>query len=163
MGAGTWALTQEASTGQPANLGRAFTYGFKRAMALFPWTVLAAAAFAVGSFCLFLPGLYLAFGFSMFGFVAIFERGRNPVSRSFSLTHNSATIGPTLGRVGILFAAFFAYTLIVNVIETAVEVAIAFGTAGSFGYRFGYGFVEAFGALLTAPAFAVLLIGLLPT
>ena len=52
---------------QPANLGQAFSYGFKRATSIFPWTVLAGLAFTVGSFCLFLPGLYVLFAVSMFG------------------------------------------------------------------------------------------------
>ena len=163
--AGTWALVQEAQTGQPANLGAAFQYGLKRAMALFPWTVLAGAAFTIGSACLFLPGVYLAFGFSLFGFVAIFERGTNPVSRSFSLTHNSATIGPTLGKVGILFGVYLVYTFIVGAIFGAIAVAVglAIGFRGGFGFNVGFGLISAIGSLLSAPAFAVLLIGLLPT
>lgn len=163
--AGTWALVQEAQTGQSANIPAAFQYGLKRATALFPWTVLAAVAYTIGTACLVVPGIYVAFGFSMFGFVAIFERGVNPVSRSFSLTHNSATIGPTLGKIGIVFAAYFVYTLIVGLIFSAIALAIglAFGFNGSFGYRIGWGVVETIGTLLSAPAIAVLLIGLLPT
>jgi len=162
--AGTWALVREAS-GQPAAVGQAFAYGFKRAMALFPWTVLAAIAYTIGSACLFLPGVYFAFGFSLFGFVAIFERGQNPVSRSFGLTHKSDTIGPTLGKIGILFGVYLAYTLVIGLIFGAITVATAFATrgTGSFGYNFGYGLFDAISSLLAAPAFAVLLLGLLPT
>jgi hypothetical protein len=163
--AGTWALVQEGQTGRPASIPAAFQYGMKRAMALFPWTVLAATAFTIGSFCLWLPGVYLAFGFSMFGFVVLFERGTNPVSRSFSLTHNSATIGPTLGKVGILFGVYLVYTLIVGLIFGAMSLAVgvAMGFSDSFGYNLGRGIIEAIGTLLTAPGLAVLLIGLLPT
>jgi hypothetical protein len=161
--AGTWALVQEASTGQPANIGQAFSYGFKRARALFPWTLLAGIAFAIASACFVLPGIYLAFGLSMFGFVAIFERGANPIGRSFSLTHNSVTIGPTLGKIGIVFAVYFVYTLIIGLIFGAIAVAVAIGASGSFGYNLSYGLIQAVDYLLTAPAFAVLLIGLLPT
>jgi hypothetical protein len=161
--AGTWAVTQEAATGRPANVGQAFSYGLKRAMALFPWTVLAALAFAIGSACLFLPGVYLAFGFSMFGLVAVFERGQNPVARSFSLTHNSAAIGPTLGRVGILFAVSWLYLLVVNLIELGLQVAVSIGNVGGLANRVADGVIEAGGALLAAPVFAVLLLGLLTT
>jgi hypothetical protein len=161
--AGTWALVQEAATGRPANIGKAFSYGAKRAMSLFPWTILAAVAFAIASACLWIPGLYIAFGFSMFGFVALFERGQNPVARSFNLTHNSATFGPTLGRIATLLGAASVYLWIVWAIEGALEVAIAFGTRGTVGYNFGAGIVELIGGILAAPAFAVLLIGLLPT
>ncbi len=162
--AGTWALVREAS-GQPAGLGPAFAYGFKRAMALFPWTVLAAIAYSIGTACFFLPGIYLAFGFSLFGFVAIFERGQNPVARSFTLTHNSTTIGPTLGKIGILFGVYLVYTFIIGLIFAAISVAaaVAAGSIGSFGYNISYGLFEAVSSLLAAPAFAVLLIGLLPT
>jgi hypothetical protein len=134
-------------------------------MALFPWTVLAAVAFTIGSACLVLPGLYLAFGFSMFGFVAIFERGVNPVSRSFSLTHNSATIGVTLGKIAVLFAIYLVYTFIIGLIFGGIALAVAGGTGldNSFGYNLGFGLIQAIGTILSAPGLALLLIGLLPT
>jgi hypothetical protein len=126
--------------------------------------VLAAVAFMILFSC-FVPGLYLAFALSMFGFVATFERGANPIARSFSLTHNSATIGPTLGKIGILFGVYLVYTVIIGAIFTgiAVAVGIGFGFTNSFGYNIGFGLIQAIGSLLTAPALAVLLIGLLPT
>lgn len=160
--AGTWALVQEAATGRPANVGQAFGYGFTRATALFPWTLLAAVAFTVASACFFVPGIYVAFGFSMFGFAALFERSANPVARSFALTHNSATIGPTLGKVGILFGVYLVYTIIIGAIFGAMALAFALGTGG-FAYNLSYGLIQAVASLLSAPAFAVLLIGLLPT
>jgi hypothetical protein len=161
--AGTWALVQEAATGRPASIGTAFSYGTKRAMALFPWTVIAAVAFAIASACLWIPGLYIAFGFSMFGFVALFEKGQNPVARSFSLTHNSTTIGPTLGRIATLLGVASVYLWIIWAIEGALEIGLALGTHSGMGYRLGSGVIELIGGILAAPVFAMLLIGLLPT
>ena len=55
--AGSWALVNEAKTGQPANVNAAFQYGLKRAMALFPWAVIAGVACVVGLMLLWAPGL----------------------------------------------------------------------------------------------------------
>jgi hypothetical protein len=163
--AGVWALVQEAATGRPVNLGQAFGYGFKRAARLFPWTVVAGAAYAIGYAVLYLPGLYIAFAVSMFGFVALFERGGNPLQRSFALTHNSATLGPTAGKVGISFVGYAILAGIVHAIFAVVGGA--FGVAGAIGtgsfFDTGYYVVTAIGEIFTGPAFAVLLICLLPT
>jgi len=164
--AGTWALIQEAQTGQSANLGAAFQYGLRRAMAIFPWAVIAGFAVTVASFCLLLPGLYLAFAFSMFGFVAIFERGKNPLGRSFNLTHKSAQLGPTIGKVAITLGIYLIYSLIVGVIFTAIAIAVRGGSTlvGLASTRgFAYNFVEAIGTLVTGPALAVVLVGLFVT
>jgi len=164
--AGTWALIQEAQTGQSANLGAAFQYGFRRAMAIFPWAVVAGFAVTLGTICLFLPGLYLAFAFSMFGFAAIFERGKNPLGRSFNLTHKSSQIGPTIGKVAIVFGIYLIYSLIIGAIFGAIAVAVAFGSIRS-GVTTDLGFVgnfiEAIGTLLTGPVLAVVLVGLFVT
>jgi len=164
---GTFALVHEAN-GQTVSLGQAFGYGFKRATALFPWTVLAGAMVTVGRMCLFVPGVYFAFACAFFGFVAIFERGQNPIGRSFQMTHNGTTIGATLARVGTLLGVYVVYTFIVGLIFTAIGVAVAIaiggrGGAGAFGYDLGLGIFQAIAALLSAPALAVLLIGLLPS
>jgi hypothetical protein len=163
--AGTWALVQEAQTGQSANLSQAMSYGMRRAMSLFPWTVLFGVAFTIGSACLFLPGVYVLYAFSMFGFVAIFERGVNPVGRSFQLTHNGNTFGATAARVGTLLGVYFVYTLIVSAIFGAIAVGVAVASSSAVGgfSGIGYGFFRAISALLAAPAIAVMLIGLLPT
>jgi hypothetical protein len=87
------------------------------------------------------------------------------VSRSFSLTHNSATIGQTLGKIGILFGIYLVYSLIVGGIFTVIAAAVglAMGLTGSTGYHIGFGVINAIGTLLLTPAIALLLIGLLPT
>ncbi len=163
--AGVWALVQEAATGRPANLGQAFSYGLRRATKLFPWTVMAGAAFTVGYAFLYLPGLYLAFAVSLFGLVGLFERSPNPLQRSFQLTHRSASLGPTAGKVGL---AFVAYAILAGIAHGIFAiVAGAFGIAGAIS---GAGVLDivatiivAIGEIFTGPAFAVLLLTLLPT
>jgi hypothetical protein len=157
--AGTWALVQEANTGQPANISAAFQYGFKRATALFPWAVVTGIAFFIGSFC-FVGALYVAFAASMFGFIAIFERNSSPLARSFNMTHKD--FGPSLGKILLTFVPYFLVSLLIGIIFTAIAVAIAFGSGG-FGYNFSYGIVQAIGTLVQSVGFAALLIGLLPT
>jgi hypothetical protein len=159
--AGTWALVQEAATGRPANVQQAFRYGQTRAMALFPWAVVAAVTFTIAQLCLYVPAIYAAFAFSLFGFVGLFERGQNPISRSAALTHRSATFGPTLGRIAILVGPAAVYLVIVRVIEAAIEAAV--GIASGSGSGVVFGLVEFIGALALTPVFALLLLGLLPT
>jgi hypothetical protein len=158
--AGAWAVIQEAATGQPADLNRAARYGLRRATALFPWTVVAAAAYTVAGMCLWLPSVYLAYGFAFFGLVALFERGQNPVKRSFSLTHNSTTFGQTLARLGVLIAAASVYLGLVRAVEGVLHVIV--NAAGANGPGLGHGMIEFLGGLFAAPIFALLLIGLLP-
>lgn len=158
--AGSWALTQEAATGQPANVQAAFRYGFKRAMALWPWTILVAIMVFLGICACFLPSIYLAFATCVFGFVAAFERGQNPIGRSFKLTHSD--FGPALGKYLILFVVYFVYSFIIGLIFGAIQVAVAVGTVGTFGYNFMFGIIAAIETLLTTPGYALLLLGLLP-
>jgi hypothetical protein len=159
--AGTWALVQEAATGRPANVGQAFRYGQTRGLALFPYAVLAAVAFTIAQMCLYLPAVYGAFAFSLFGFVGLFERGQNPISRSVTLTHRSPSFGATLGRIAVLVGPAAIYLVVVRAIEAGIETAV--GIASGSGSGFVFGLVEFLGALALTPVFAVLLLGLLPT
>jgi hypothetical protein len=158
--AGTWALVQEANTGQPADIRAAFQYGLKRAGSLWLWAVITGAAYFVGSFC-FIGALYIAFAASMFGFVAIFERNSNPLGRSFSMTH--ADFGPSLGKILLCFVPFFLVSLIIGLIFGGVAIALAFGNVGGFGYNLSLGIVWAIGGLVQVVGFSALLIGLLVT
>jgi hypothetical protein len=163
--AGVWALVHEAGTGRAANVGEAFGYGFKRAGQLFRWTVVAGAAFTVAYALLYVPGIVLAFFICLFGLAGLFERPANPLQRSFELTRNSVTFGPTAGKVGL---AFLAYAVLAGIAHGIFGVmAWGFGNAGSIS---GAGvfdviatIVVAIGEVFTGPAFAVLLLCLLPT
>jgi hypothetical protein len=136
-------------------------YGLARAAALWLWTILVGLVVLVGLCACVLPGIYLSYATCLFGFIALFERGKNPIARSFGLTH--ANFGPTLGRVAIVFAIAFVYRLVVGVIFGAIGVAVAMGSLNSFTHNFVNGIVSAIATLVTAPAIAVGLVGLLPT
>lgn len=162
--AAVWTVVQEAS-GQRTTLNEAINYGLKRAGALWIWTVAVGVIVAVGLCLLVLPGIYAAFALSFFGFVVVFERDQNPVSRSFKLTH--ADLGSTVVRVLVLAIACGVYSAVINTIIGGIEGGIISnaltGFDYSFGARFGVGIVSAIGQLLvTGPVSAALLMGLLP-
>jgi hypothetical protein len=159
--AGVWALVQEAATGRPANVAEAFRYGMRRAASLWLWTILVGLLTFVGICLCILPGVYVAFATSLFGMVAIFERGQNPIARSFRLTH--ANFGATLGRIAVLFGLYFVYALVLGVIFGVIQAGVAFGSHGSFTFNVVSGILSAVETMLTAPAYAFILIGLLPT
>jgi hypothetical protein len=162
--AAVYTITLEAN-GERTNINAAFSYGLKRAGSLWLWTIVAAVIVAIGTCLLILPGIYAGFALSLFGFVVVFERGQNPIARSFKLTH--ADLGPTLGKVAVLAAAAFVYEIIVNAIIGSIESGIiSNGFVGfdfSFGARFGVGIVSLIGDLLVlTPVTGLLLMGLLP-
>ncbi len=95
----------------------------------------------------------------------IFERGANPISRSFKLTH--ASFGPTLGRVLLLAIAVIVFEWVVGLIIGAIQRAIVINALNdaniSLPDRVGLGLVEAAGTIITAPvATALLVTGLMP-
>jgi hypothetical protein len=159
--AGSWALVQEAKTGRPANINEAFQYGMKRAMALFPWTVVAGFACVIGLMFFYIPGLYLAFAFSLFGFVAVFERNPQPLMRSLNMLHKS--VGPSLARVGTLFGVFLVYNGIVQAFFGILSIPGRVLAGGTVVYGIGEGFLQMFATVLLAPAIAALMVGLLVT
>jgi hypothetical protein len=159
--AGSWALVNEAKTGRTANIQEAYQYGLRRAMALFPWTVVAGFACVIALMFFYIPGLYLAFAFSMFGFVATFERGQQPLARSFNMLHRS--IGPSLARVGTLFGIFLVYNGIVSLIFGIFSITARVVAGNTPVYGIGEGFLQMIATILLAPAVAVLMIGLLVT
>ncbi|MFC7482170.1 hypothetical protein ACFQX7_22085 [Luedemannella flava] len=163
--AGTWAIVQEAGTGQSANVGDAFRYGMSRAMRLFPWTILFGLAVGVGTACCVLPGVYAAFAFSMYGFVGVFQRGENPVGGSFQLAHSD--FGPNLGKILIAFVPYVIFGYVVPLIFGIIGVAAA-GAVGSsidpgFGYNATLGIIDGIGTLIGAVGYAGMLLALLPT
>ncbi|GAA1754569.1 hypothetical protein [Luedemannella helvata] len=159
--AGTWALVQEAATGQSANIGAAFKFGTSRAMRLWPWAIVAGIAFGIGSACCYLPGVYAAFAFSMFGFVGLFQRGVNPVGGSFQMTHSD--FGPNLGKILLTFVPFVIFGYVIPFVFGLLAAAVAGAFSYGFTYDLTFGLVAAFGQLIAAPGYAALLLGLLPT
>ncbi len=159
--AGTWALVQEAATGQSANIGEAFKFGTSRAMRLWPWAIVAGIAYGVGSACCYLPGVYAAFAFSMFGFVGLFQRGVNPLGGSAQMAH--ADFGPNLGKILLTFVPFLIFGIVVPTIFRLLAGAAAGVFSTGFTYDLTYGLVAGIGELIAAPGYAALLLGLLPT
>jgi hypothetical protein len=158
--AGSWALVQEAKSGQSANVNAAFQYGMKRAMRLFPWTVAAGLACVFGVFFFWIPGLFLAFAVSLFGFVAVFEPSPNPLMRSWNLVQKS--IGGSLARVGTLFGVYLVYFWVISLVVLVISLPFRIFTSGAT-RGFGVGFFQMIGTLVLAPGIAFLLIGLFVT
>ncbi len=155
--AGVWALTHEAATGQPANLGDALRYGLKRALPLWGWTLATGLLVVVGLCACVLPGLWVAFATCMFGMVVLFERGQNPIGRSFKLTHANPL--PTLGKVAVLAVVALVYNFVVGGIVGVILLGII-SVAGPTGILAG--FVSFLQSIVSAPVNALLLIALLP-
>jgi hypothetical protein len=158
--AGSWALVQEAKSGQPANVNAAFQYGMKRAMRLFPWTVAAGLACVFGVFFFWVPGLFLAFAVSLFGFVAVFEPAPNPLMRSWTLLQKS--IGSSLAKIGTLLGIYLVFYWIVSLIVLVISLPFRIFSSGAT-RGFAVGFFEMIGTLVLAPGIAFLLIGLFVT
>jgi hypothetical protein len=122
---------------------------------MFGWYVLFTAMFAIGLILCILPGLYLAVAGCLFSFVVIFERGRNPMGRSFSLVHKS--FGAVLGRVGLLALFMLGVYCVVGLCVGGL--AIGGGEVSATASLVG----DVVSALVGVPVYTVLLVGLLLT
>lgn len=149
--AGIWTVTQNAAD-QPADLASAFAAAFRRVGPMSGWYLLYALMVGVGLVACVLPGLYLAVAGSLFSFVVVFERGRNPIGRSFWLVHKA--FGQVLGRVALLAVAALGVSCVVGLCTGAAGAAI-----GEAGIWLG----DIVTALLVVPIAAVALVGLLLT
>ncbi|GEM_PF-6696477 len=156
--AGIWALTEEAATGRPAAAGRALRYGLRRAARLWLWGLVAAPIVVAGFVACVLPGIYLALAVSLYSFVVVFERGRNPIGGTFRLTHKF--FGAAAGRTAVLVAVCVGYSLVVDVIVGLGGALVALAGADAFLVVGATNLVQ---SLLQAPATALLLAGLLLT
>jgi hypothetical protein len=120
-----WAITQEA-TGQPVTLGAAIAGGARRALAMWGWYLLSGLLVVLGLIACVIPGLYFAVAVSLFSFVVMYERGTNPISRSFSLVNGS--FGAALGRVLLLAVAAIGLNLLTSCVTGVLSTGI--GLAG---------------------------------
>lgn len=153
-GAGIWAVTQSGA-GLPVTVGEALMVGVRRLVPMFGWYVLYLAMGAIGALLCLLPGLYLLVAGSLFSFAVIYQRGRNPIGRSFSLVHSA--FGAVLGRVVLLVLAMAVVFCAVGLCAGLVGI----GEAGtSTGARLAGDVVM---SLLLVPVYTVLLVGLLLT
>jgi hypothetical protein len=152
--AATWAMVREAA-GQPARLGAAFAYGFRRAPGLFGWNLIGLVLTLAGFLACILPGFYVLAGLAMAGPVFLFER-RNPIGRSFKLFHDN--FGPVLGRLLIIATVGFCANTLINIVQRiAVGDIVETGLTGSI-LAF-----SALGVALTLPFVAVQTIAVVVT
>jgi hypothetical protein len=127
--AGIQAVTARAA-GQEVTIGGALRAGLRRAAPLWGWYVLAGLLTTVGACACVLPAFYLGFAVSLFSFPVIFERGRNPIGRSFGLIH--ANFGPALGRVAMLAGIYIGVGFAVSLAGTVLVAIVSGGTGPSF-------------------------------
>lgn len=154
-GASIWAITQ-AATGAAVTVPDALAAGARRMFPMFGWYLLYSLMVAVGILACLLPGIYLAVAGCLFSFAVMYEPGRNPLGRSFSLVHKA--FGAVLGRA-LLLILFMSGVLMV------LGLCLGFALVGG-GEPAGFGaelFVDGLLTLAMVPLYAVLLTGLLLT
>jgi hypothetical protein len=128
------AATVRAITGQAAGrqvpLGAALGYGFRHGLRVWAWSVLYGLIVTVGLCACLLPGLYLALAGCLYTPVALYRRGMNPISTSFSLIHRN--FGTALGRMILLVLMVFGVRTVL-----AIPGGIASGVSTTAGYLVG--------------------------
>ncbi|MEU4381197.1 hypothetical protein [Micromonospora echinofusca] len=157
--AGTWVVTRQAA-GQPVGMGDALSYGARRALGLWAWTLLMSVIIGLGLCLCFIPGIYFAFALSMAGPVYLFER-QHPIGRSFRMFHDR--LGLLLGRVALVAAAVIVGGGAAGMVEGIG--ALPFGTTpmDSPGTAVGVIVVAVVGALLALPTHLAQLVSLVVT
>jgi hypothetical protein len=159
LAAAIWATTRQAATGGQVRVGDALNYGFRRAAGLWLWNVLSGLIVLVGLCACILPGIYLAFALCLVPFVVIFERGRNPIARSFQLIHSG--FGPALGKVAALAGACLVYAGAVFVLLSVPRAAVAIATSSGAVIAAMNAFAAIIQALLLLPVYALAVFALL--
>ncbi|MEU4782387.1 hypothetical protein [Micromonospora sp. NPDC023633] len=157
--AGTWVVTRQAA-GQPVSMGAALSYGARRALGLWGWTLLMSVIITLGVCLCVIPGIYFAFALSMAGPVYLFER-QHPIGRSFRMFHDR--LGLLLGRVALVAAAVIVGSGAAGMVEGIG--ALPFGTTpmDSPGTAVGVIAVALVGAVLALPTHLAQLVGLVVT
>ncbi|MGW5671712.1 hypothetical protein, partial [Micromonospora sp. NPDC003776] len=154
--AGTWLVTRQA-TGEPVTVGAAFRYGWRRAIGLWGWTILASLLLMVGFCACFLPGVYVLFAVALFGPVYLFER-QDPIGRSFGMLHKR--FGMVLGRVALVVAALVVVAVVNGVLEAVSKLVFGADPMSAPGTATGAVLVAVLSAVLATPAYLFQLVGL---
>lgn len=145
------AATVRAITGQAAGrqvpLGAALGYGFRHGLRVWGWSLLYGLIMTVGLCACLLPGLYLALAGCLYTPVALYRRGMNPISTSFSLVNRN--FGAALGRMVLLVLMVFGVRTVL-----AVPSGIVSGVSTTAGYL-----VTAVVDVVTAPLALLLTVG----
>lgn len=157
--AGTWLVTRQAA-GEPVTAGAAFRYGWRRAVGLWGWTIVASLLIMVGFCACVLPGIYVLFAIALFGPVYLFER-RDPIGRSFGMLHKR--FGMVLGRVALVVAALVVVAIVNGVLEAVSRVAFGIDPMSAPGTAVGAVLVAVLSAVLATPAYLFQLVGLVVT
>ena len=164
--AGAWVIVEETATGSGASVLAAFRMGFERARSMWLWSLGIGLAVGVGLKLCMLPGVYVGFACSLFGFVALFEPGANPVLRSAALTHGR--IGIALTRIVVSFVPYAIYSVVFGLmVNTTFRAAYGIGNLTNTTNDGGIAVLRGMSALirlaLLGPAVAAVLVGLLLT
>ncbi|MGR6322424.1 hypothetical protein Q2K19_13490 [Micromonospora soli] len=157
--AGTWVITRQA-VGEPAVVGVAFRYGWRRALGLWGWTIVSSLLIGVGVCACVLPGIYVAFAVALFGPVYLFER-QEPIGRAFRLFHQR--FGMVLGRVALVVAVLVVATMLNGVVETVNRLIFGEHPLDAAGTGGAAVLLALAGTLLITPAYLAQLIGLVVT
>ncbi|MFV2113361.1 hypothetical protein ACFHW0_13610 [Micromonospora sp. LOL_025] len=157
--AGTWVVTRQAA-GQPVSVGAALSYGVRRALGLWGWTLLMSVIIGLGiCFCV-IPGIYFAFALSMAGPVYLFER-QHPIGRSFRMFHDR--LGLLLGRVALVAAAVIVGSGAAGMVEGIGTLPFGTTPLESPGTAAGVLAVTLVAAVLALPTHLAQLVGLVVT
>ncbi|MEH1099652.1 hypothetical protein [Micromonospora sp. CPCC 205561] len=157
--AGSWVVARQAA-GQPVSVGAALSYGARRALGLWGWTLLMSVIIGLGVCLCVIPGIYFAFALSMAGPVYLFER-QHPIGRSFRMFHDR--LGLLLGRVALVAAAVIIGGGAAGLVESIG--ALPFGTTPleAPGTALGVIVVALVGGVLALPTHLAQLVGLVVT
>ncbi|MFC0008081.1 hypothetical protein [Micromonospora siamensis] len=157
--AGSWAVTRQA-LGEAVTVGGALRYGFRRALGLWGWTLLAGLLMAVGFCFCFLPGIYLAFALSLVTPIYLYER-ENPIGRSFRMFHDR--LGMVLGRISLVGVVVILFSVVTSVVENIATSAAGPDPFASPATAAGLFVALVVAALLSVPAYLVQQVGLVVT
>ena len=151
------------AAGGTTDFGSNVTYGFRRGVPLWGWSLLVGLTVAVGTVLCVVPGLWALFALSLIAPVTVFERG-NSYTRSIRLTHSR--FGPALGRLVLAWLVVAVYTCVVGCLGGLVLLAFGADVAGGSSDATAFVvilIVQAVEAVLQAIAVAWLLAAVLCT
>jgi hypothetical protein len=123
--AAVWSVTREAA-GQPAPLGAALGFGFRKGLRLWGWSLLYSLMILAGVCACILPGLYFALAGCLYIPLALYIRGSNPIGLSFSMVNKS--LWPSLGRMALLVLMVYGVQLVLSIPVQVIQANSA--TAG---------------------------------